>query len=111
MANYVPIYYDDDGSSVVNTYGWTATDMGNGEDVLELDSVTTSTWFMPAEPDTKADGETSATGDRLDVGEKLSAWCGMGTPDAACGTDVKLTMGAATLAAATAISLAAALSF
>jgi len=69
--------------------------------------------YMPT-ADKKADGEDTTTGDRLDKGDKLNGLGAVGAsasvPSAACFTEEKLELGAATLAVAGTAALAVALS-
>merc|ERR1719326_2754035 len=102
---YINIYDGGEGGK----YGW-AWECDAGDDfaaALAVDSWATQSWYFPAEPETEADGETDATGDRWDDGEDLSAYAGFtDTPDTACFSEVEMKLGAANLAVA---SLAAAL--
>jgi hypothetical protein len=77
--------------------------------------VATVSFYMPAVPETAADGESVAdVGDRLETGDVVALWTGFtatGTvPEAACGEGATIIMGAATLAAGSA-AFAAALAF
>ena len=68
-------------------------------------------FYMPSEPDTATDGETDATGDRLDSGDVLGVFCGTAAPDAEGTTTLTVTLGAASLALAGSAALATALTF
>merc|ERR1712080_533752 len=82
----------------------------NSAAVLVADYEFAVTFYMPIEPEEIPDGETTATGDRLNKGDKVAVYSGMSdapTNDCSDGT-VKLTLGAATLAAGS-LAIAAAL--
>lgn len=94
-----------------------ATAMEATDDLGAADSTWTMTWYLPTEPTTAATGETAATGDRWNKADKLvpvatstvgstntSVWCSV------TAAGIALTLGASTLAAAGAASVAAALS-
>ena len=78
------------------------TDGGNG----------TNFWYMPKEADSESETAVGA-GDRWDKGEKLMCAAGSGTPTAICGEakGAKIKLGAASLAMAGSVALAAALAF
>merc|ERR1711959_360856 len=109
-ASKVNIYWDSATSAIVPKYGWAASPPFTGTEDAKQDSVITGGFYMPKE-DKKAENETTATGDRFNKKAKVSFFCGAGTPTATAGTDIEVTLGAATLAAAGSIALAAALSF
>merc|ERR1711959_71858 len=68
------------------------------------------TFYMPAEPADIPDGETTATGDRLNKGDDVFSWSGGsgGAVPLECNDGAKLTLGAKTLAAGS-LALAAAI--
>lgn len=105
----VGIYYDNLTAEL--KYDW--NEFPNTMTSTSTDDFTTGgyiygTFYMPAESD--ADGETTATGDRINKGDKVSMFAGSaGAPDTECNADVTMTLGAATLAAGS-FALAAALS-
>jgi len=100
---YYDQLYDDEGK-----YGFdfTAATTIAADDELE------NSWYMPEEPSSKQDGETTDEGDRLDKGDMLNGFGGAmasgEVAENACGEDVKVVMGAACLAAG-ALGAAAAL--
>merc|ERR1712147_229544 len=107
----VDMYYYDTSSSNASTdakYGWTATPSFTGSDDIAADTAVTAFFYMPTEAD--VDAETTATGDRIDSGDKLGVFAGAGTPTAECDDGLKVKLGAVTLAAG-ATALAAALAF
>merc|ERR1712139_33172 len=111
LATAVNIYWDSTTEAIVPKYGWTATPtFANTAGELAEGTVVAGTFYMPEE-DKKAETETTATGDRLNKKDKVSFLAGPGAPDATCQADVEIELGAATLAAAGSIALAAALSF
>merc|ERR1712139_417602 len=110
-SSKVGIYWDVVPAEVPAKYGWTATPTFTNEvGDIEENSVIAGTFYMP-ENDKKAETETTTTGDRLNKKDKVSFLAGPGAPDATCQADVEIELGAATLAAAGSIALAAALSF
>merc|ERR1712130_316178 len=106
-ATYVAIYAVDGSGDLVNPeYGWTVSDTMTGDgDLVEGDDIV-ATWYLPKDSDT--DGETGITGDRINHKDKVSAFAGDGEPTAICATDIKVKLGAASLAA-TSLALAAAM--
>merc|ERR1712110_541085 len=93
------IFYDD--LTVELKYGWDeypTTMTSTSTDDFTTGGELAGTFYLPEESD--ADGETTATGDRIDKGDKVSMFAGSaGAPDTACAEDVTMTLGAATLAA------------
>ena len=89
-------------------YGWASTDTFTGDGDIVLDGTFNGSFYMPAEPDAVPDGETTATGDRLNSGDKLNVWAGDGTPTANCADELKIKLGATAIVAGAA-ALAAAL--
>ena len=99
-------------------YG-TATQVDNPAANMAAGGTSTTTFYMPSEPSSEPEtGESSAlVGDRLDKGDRLFAWNGLGTSaplaTSACNDDEKgqkLKLGAATLVAGS-VAFAAALAF
>merc|ERR1719163_176139 len=88
---------DGSGALVLPKYGWSSTDTWTGDGDIVADGTANGKFYMPKEE--KTDGETTATGDRLDHKDKVSAYAGDGTPTAMCGEEIKIKLGAATLAA------------
>jgi len=78
-------------------------------------TIQTVTTYYPTR-NKKGEGEDEITGDRLDKGDKVAGYGGMGAdaaaskPTALCFEDTKLELGAATLAVAGTAALAVALS-
>jgi len=114
-SDIVGIYYDDYSTEL--KYDWTTTPSlssvtsSSTDDFVEDDTYA-GEFFMPAEPDTIPDGETSAMGDRLNKGDALCVFAGftnIATADVTGDDCIEVTLGAATLAAAGAAGLAAAL--
>jgi len=111
-SDVVGIYYDNGTTEL--KYGWTQTpttiDDSSTEDIA-TGATLAGKWYMPKEAD--AEGETTATGDRLDKKDEITAWAGAdgAAADTKCGDGaMKVKLGAATLAAGS-IALAAALAF
>merc|ERR1712100_802918 len=105
----VGIYYDDGTAEL--KYGWTQTPSGvddSSTDDFIVDNTFAGMFYMPSEPDTAVDGETDATGDRLDSGDVLGVFCGTAAPDAEGPTTLTVTLGAASLALAGSAALATA---
>lgn len=93
-----------------------ATAMASGDTFGAAASTWTMTWYLPTEPTTAAAGETAATGDRWNKADKLGAVAtstvSTTNTSVLCSVaaGIALTLGASTLAAAGAASVAAALS-
>jgi hypothetical protein len=93
-----------------------ATDMAADDDLGAAASTWTMTWYLPTEPTTAATGETAATGDRWNKADKLvpvaTSTVATTNTSVLCSVaaGIALTLGASTLAAAGAASVAAALS-
>lgn len=93
-----------------------ATAMEANDDLGAAASTWTMTWYLPTEPTTAAAGETAATGDRWNKADKLGAVAtstvSTTNTSVLCSVaaGIALTLGASTLAAAGAASVAAALS-
>ena len=81
-------------------YDYTTTAFAQSDDDIIADTEWTHNFYMPVESD--ADGETTATGDRINSGDKLGVVSGdNSSPVAAatCAEAFKIKLGAATLAA------------
>merc|ERR1712216_632283 len=80
MTDAVNIYYDSGTSAAPPKYAWTSNKTYTGAaDIASADTVN-GNFYMPKESD--ADGETTATGDRLGNGDKILAFGGAGAPEA-----------------------------
>merc|ERR1711977_202412 len=99
---------DGSGDLVLPKYGWASTDTWTGDGDIVADGTAQGKFYMPKEA--KTEGETTATGDRIDHKDKVSAYAGDGTPTATCAEEIKVKLGAATLAAGS-LALATALAF
>ena len=99
---------DGSGDLVLPKYGWSSTDTYTGDGDIVADGTSNGKFYMPKEADTE--GETTATGDRIDHKDKVSAYAGAGAPTATCAEEIKIKLGAATLAAGS-LALATALAF
>merc|ERR1719326_2545271 len=89
-------------------YAWTSNKTFTGADDIASNDEVNGSFYMPKESD--ADGETTATGDRLNNGDEIKLAAGAGTPDYLQADPIKLKLGATTLAAGAAV-LAATLAF
>jgi len=111
-SDYVSLYYDSDTGGSLETYGWAPSIDAAANEVFEIDSTQSVLFYLPAEPeDDSYEGETGTDGDRINSGDAVSAFGGVGAdpPTAACAEDVKVKLGAATLAAGSFAVLAASL--
>lgn len=106
------------GISAANThvakYGFAQGTAWDGSTAITAAGGIQSVAFYMPSADKKAEGEDNIGGDRLDKGDKLNGVAAVGAsasvPSAACFTEEKLELGAATLAVAGTAALAVALS-